>query len=231
MSKASKEKKRIARKKGLRAHILTYIIMYGSILIGLTLLFGIILWWNQPLHEENTVEVTATVRTLDRVRHGRRSRRSYRVYITLSNGETYEKPQMFFVGKDKFFSSYEDLETALVGKTVTVTHFDNINATRIEALCVDDESILTLDETNEHRREGRVMWAVFYGIAVLLTAGCGVLFCLESAWRQYLIVPSAASQRRDRLRWKRRMARWQRTSERKERRQAKKQGGDRDGED
>ncbi len=223
MSRVSKEKRRLKRQRKLRGHILTYAIVYGSIIVGLTVILAILLWWNQPLTEENTVEVTAMVRSMERERRYRRT--WYQVYMTLSNGEICEKLQSFFVGRDKYFSSYEEMEAALEGKRVTVTKFDSMYTNQIMALRVGDEEILSLDESNEHRREGRIMWGVFYGIAVLFAAGFGVMSCIESGKCRHLIVPTAASQRRDRLKWKRRVARWQARGARREARDARKGGG------
>ncbi len=149
MSKASQKKRREERKKALKAHIITYIIIYGAILLGVTAVWGAFMWAYQPLTAENTVTVTDTVRRVERDRRaGRRRRYHYVIQLTLASGQTYERVQNFLVGEKKAFATFDELKETLQGKTVTITTWNNTFGGEIDELRVGETVYYTLAESN-----------------------------------------------------------------------------------
>ncbi len=221
MSKASQKKRREKRKKALKAHIITYIIIYGAILLGVTAVWGAFMWAYQPLTAENTVTVTDTVRRVERDRRaGRRRRYHYVIQLTLASGQTYERVQNFLVGEKKAFATFDELKETLQGKTVTITTWNNTFGGEIDELRVGETVYYTLAESNRHRAEGRTTWTVFYAIAVVIVLIVGCFNCDLSARNQHILVTSERTRKRRRERRRRREERRRERAARKEKDQS-----------
>ncbi len=211
MSKASQEKRREKRRKALKAHIITYIIVYGAILLGVTAVWGAFMWTDQLLTAENTVTVTDTVRRVEQYARVTGRRRHMVIQLTLANGQTYERIQSILVGDEEAFATFDELKETLQGKTVTITTWDSMFGGEIDELRVGDTVYYTLAESNQHRAEGRTTWTVFYAIAVLIVLVVGYFNCDMSARNQHILVTS------ERTRKRRRDRRYRREERRRER--------------